>query len=312
MLFTTKTNEPAASRSSPLLPKTNMIAEKLSDTVEPSVEEIACPLCERTEYEAWTVENGYSAVKCSHCGLIYVNPRPAADLIATGVETGVHVEVDHERDAVAYRIGKKVKRYQRIFGALFADVWARDTPISWLDVGAGYGEILESVMALAPEGSRIAGVEPMKPKADDARSRGLPVTNGYLADIDEKFEYLSVVNVFSHIPDFHSFMQEARQVLVPGGELFVETGNIGDLDSVKQVPTDLDLPDHLVFAGEQNMIDYLAEAGFSIVAIERGRKDGFVNFLKNFARKAMGRNVTFAVPYTSPYRTLRIRAKLAS
>ncbi len=34
-----------------------------------------------------------------------------------------------------------------------------------------------------------------------------------------------------------------------------------------EVPTELDLPDHLVFAGEKHLTGYLNDAGFSIVAI---------------------------------------------
>ena len=241
-----------------------------------------------------------------------MSPRPSDELIANGVETGVHIEVDHGRTAVAYRIAKNVRRYKKIIGSLFADVWERGETISWIDVGAGYGEVVEAISELVAPGSRVGGIEPMKPKVADARARGLSVRHGYLSDVDEQFQFISLVNVFSHIPDFHDFLEQAKARLLPEGEMFIETGNIGDLGSNREVPTDLDLPDHLVFAGEQNMIDFLSRAGFSVVTIKSGRKDGFVNLAKNIARKMTGRNVTIALPYTSAYRTLFIRAKLAS
>ncbi len=271
---------------------------------------IGCLLCGESRHVSWSRENGYTAVKCASCGLVYVNPRPAMSLISAGVETGVHNEVQHGRTAITYRAGRKVTLYKNIIASVFADVWEERSPIAWLDVGAGFGEIVEAVSTLAAPESTVEGVEPMRPKAEHAKARGLAVREGYLSDVDGQFDFLSLVNVFSHIPDFHGFLEDAKNALKPEGEIFIETGNIGDLVSHHQVPTDLDLPDHLVFAGEQNMRDFLTKAGFSIISIERRRKDGLINAAKNIVRKALGRHVTLAIPYTSAYRTLLIRAKL--
>ena len=72
------------------------------------------------------------------------------------------------------------------------------------------------------------------------------------------------------------------------GEFFIETGNIGDLSSYKEVPTELDLPDHLVFAGESTIIKFLEDAGFKIITIKRKRKDDLLNFIKSIIKKLIG------------------------
>ena len=279
---------------------------------ETNTETINCPYCHESGSLPWAKENGFTAVKCCGCGLVYVNPRPIQSLISKAVETGVHSDVEHGRTAINRRVGAKVARYNKILSSMFDDVWRNPKEISWLDLGAGYGEVVEAVSALAPSGSQIEGIEPMKPKAVHARARGLTIKEQYLSDVAEKFEYLSLINVFSHIPDFHAFLYDMKNVLTVDGELFIETGNIGDLSSSREVPSELDLPDHLVFAGEQNMIDFLSEAGFSIIDIRRRRKDGFINFAKNIIKKLIGRQVTLAIPYTSRYRSILIRAQLRS
>ncbi len=177
-------------------------------------------------------------------------------------------------------------------------------------VGAGYGELVEAVTELAPSGSRVEGIEPMTPKASQAKSRGLVVKECYLNEVRSTFDFLSLANVFSHIPDFRLFLKDVKNALNPNGELFLETGNTGDLTRKSQVPSDLDLPDHLVFAGEKHLVGYLSEAGFSIVQMEKIRIDGPINFGKNIVKKALGRKVSLMLPYTSPYRSIRIRAKL--
>jgi 2-polyprenyl-3-methyl-5-hydroxy-6-metoxy-1,4-benzoquinol methylase len=277
-----------------------------------NTEIINCPYCDESKSTPWAKENGFTAVKCSGCGLVYVNPRPLLSLIDEAVQTGVHRDIDSGRTVVARRVGAKVARYKKILSSMFADVWKESKRISWLDVGAGYGELIEAISVIAPSGSKIEGLEPMKPKAVHARARGLTIRENYLSEVSEKFDFLSLINVFSHIPDFRVFLKDVKKVLKVNGEFFLETGNAGDLNSCHQVPSELDLPDHLVFAGEQHLKGYLSEAGFSIVAIRRVRKDGLTNFAKNVIKKTIGRKVAPAIPYTSRYRSILIRSRLRS
>jgi len=224
----------------------------------------------------------------------------------------LHSEVEGGRNVVVRRVSSNVNLYKIILTEIFSDIWKKATPISWLDIGAGYGEFIEAVMAVAPNGSNILGIEPMQPKAIAAQKRGLNVKNIFLSDVNEKYDIISLINVFSHIPDIKSFLNEIKQVLKPSGYFFLETGNTADLQSAKEAPTELDLPDHLIFAGEKQIEMWLTEAGFEILSIKKIRKDTFINFLKNIIKKILGRKVTLALPYTSTYRSLLIRAHLIS
>lgn len=287
-----------------------MIREKGVTVSVFETEVINCPFCGKDESMSWAYENEYTMVKCVSCGLIYVNPRPPLSMIGEACKTGVHREMTHGRTAVGRYASWKVWFYRRILRQMFADVWERSTPISWLDVGAGFGEFIQAVSMLAPSGSNIVGLEPMKPKVEAARERGLNVHEGYLSEVEERFDCISLINVFSHLPNFREFLGNLKNKLSPGGEVFIETGNIGDLQDYHQAPTELDPPDHLVFSGERHIIDWLREAGFLVVDFKKKRKDGIVNFGKNVVKRILGRQVTLAVPYTSQYRTMFIRAKL--
>lgn len=88
-----------------------------------------------------------------------MNPRPHESLITEAVKTGMHTDVSHGRTAIARQVPGNVAKYRRLFDKMFADVWQRPSPISWLDVGSGYGEVVEAVTCLAPEGSKIEGLE---------------------------------------------------------------------------------------------------------------------------------------------------------
>jgi 2-polyprenyl-3-methyl-5-hydroxy-6-metoxy-1,4-benzoquinol methylase len=285
--------------------------KRISTVNKPKVETINCPYCGETESLPWARENGFTAVKCSECGIVYVNPCPLLSLISETVKTGVHSEIGLGRAAIAHRVGAKVPHYKKLLSSMFNDVWNNSKRICWLDVGAGYGEVVEALSTLAPPGSKIEGIEPMKSKAEHAKKRGLAIHEAYLSDVDEKYDFLSLVNVFSHIPDFRDFLtRDVKRLLKRNGEIFIETGNIGDLNSRQEIQTELNLPDHLVFAGEKHIVGYLLEAGFEVLAIRRIRKDGLIDFVKNIVKKIIGRRVVLAIPYTSFSRSILIRAKL--
>jgi SAM-dependent methyltransferase len=269
-------------------------------------------LCKATRTTPWATENGFDAVKCAECGLIYVNPRPSLDIIDQAVRAGAHTEESLALDVTARRTPRNVARYKRLIGQMFADVMAKDQPISWLDVGAGYGEVVEAVTQIAPGGSRVAGIEPMKPKVDWAKAHGLQVQQGYLSDVKDKYGFASVMNVFSHIPDFHAFLSEIKRVLAPNGEVLIETGNVADIGDRRLFPNELALPDHLVFGGEAHVRRFLAEAGFAVLQVKRFRIDGAAHFAKSVVKRLMGRPVTVRLPYTSPTRTVLFRARLVS
>lgn len=274
-------------------------------------ERINCLFCNRSESDEWASENGYTAVKCRGCGLVYVNPRPASTLIDEAVKTGVHRDVEHGRDVIGARSPSKVARYKKLLVGLFPDVLKKQRPISWIDVGAGFGELVEGVTALSADGSKVVGLEPMTPKAAVAKARGLDVRESYLSEITETFDFLSLINVFSHIPDFREFLRDVKRVLNANGEILIETGNTADLKSRSEVPGDLDLPDHLVFAGVNHLRGFLEEAGFQVIAVKEARVDGVLRFSKNLVKKLMGRkNITVRIPYTSPYRSVFLRARL--
>ena len=274
--------------------------------------DIVCPCCYSDKFSKWGEENGYVAVRCNNCALIYVNPRPSDDLINEAVVYGIHSDVGNGKSVVTSRVSSKVDLFYKQFKSLLPDLCTSETPIKWLDVGAGFGELVEGVTKLLPRNSKVVGIEPMKPKAEAAKKRGLDIRNIYLDEVEEKFNIVSIINVFSHIPDFNSFLNEIKDVLYDNGELIIETGNTADLENRSDFSGELDLPDHLVFAGKKQLKIFLERSGFQIVDIQEKRIDNLWYFVKNIIKKLLGRPVILKLPYTSSYRSLLIRAKLVS
>jgi 2-polyprenyl-3-methyl-5-hydroxy-6-metoxy-1,4-benzoquinol methylase len=276
------------------------------------LETVSCPLCGDSQSDPWGAENGFVCVKCGECGMVYVNPRPSLADISHANEIGEHRTADDVLHVVFKRSRRKANRYAATVRAMFPDLVASTAPVRWLDIGAGFGELVEVLQAILPAGSQVMGIEPMGPKAIDAQKRGLPVYQADLSQIAERFDVISLINVFSHIPDFRDFIARLRPLLREGGELFVETGNGGDLRSMREYPDLLYLPDHLVFAGEAHLREYLEESGFSVRSTTTIRVDTAVRFGKDLIKAALGRRIKLSVPYRSPFRRVLMRAQMSN
>jgi Methyltransferase domain len=272
------------------------------------LEQCSCPYCRSEKSKLWAVERGFNTVKCSDCDYLYLNPRPSAASRDKATQLGVHGAAD-DLDISEHYVPAKVARYRAILQECFSDVWERGQPISWLEVGAGYGEVVEAVMSLAPAGSSVIGLEPMLVKAHSAQKRGLNILPSFIGPDTPKCQYASLINVFSHMNDFDAFLRDIAGVIEDGGDLFIETGDMGNLTSRSDFPGDLGSPDHVAFASSKHLAGFLDRNGFDIVSIHRAQIDGYLYTLRNAVKKAIGRNVVLKMPYSSPYRNMRVRAK---
>lgn len=247
-------------------------------------------------------------VECVDCDYLFLNPRPNAAARDKATQLGVHGAAD-DMDIAERYVPRKAAIYRRRLADCFPDVWSSDEPITWLDIGAGYGEVMDAVSGLAPRGSKVSGLEPMIVKAKAAQARGLNVLASYITPEIGRYRYASLINVFSHINDFDAFLQEIATILEPHGELLVETGDMSGLRSRDDFPGDLGLPDHVAFACEKHLFGFLARNGFDVFSTHRYRIDGLTYTAKNVVKKLLGRNVILKLPYTSPYRTMLVRAR---
>jgi 2-polyprenyl-3-methyl-5-hydroxy-6-metoxy-1,4-benzoquinol methylase len=232
-----------------------------------TLERVACYVCGQQNDEVWARENGYAAVRCGHCGLVYVDPRPRLESISAAARTGFHDGADQLNVVGSYGGEPRVQRYVDILRDLYGEGYFYKSGESWLDYGCGYGEFLEALRKESGRSLRLTGLEPNEIKAASARERGLDVGFGP-SKLTGRFHYISLLNVYSHLPSPPETLTELRERLEPGGELLIETGNFAELER-EQIPTKLDLPDHLSFAGERLVRRVLEKAGFRMQKIIR-------------------------------------------
>jgi SAM-dependent methyltransferase len=235
-------------------------------TTKPPRELIStCYNCGSEQNTFYLQENSFTLVKCTGCGLLFVSDRPAEGTIREAVAAGLHhgnedldVTVRFNRDAIA--------RYRTVL----RDIYGADVQNfrSWLDVGCGYGEFLLSLQHATGGQIALKGHEPNRRKQAAARRRGLDVSDFDLATHPGHYDSVSLLNVYSHLAEPVKFLTLVRQLLNPGGELLLETGDSADF-SPDEIMRPLGLPDHLSFASERILSNILTRLGFQILCVRK-------------------------------------------
>lgn len=158
-------------------------------------------------------------VRCDHCGLMFMNPRPTAERIGwlySQVEDNTYLQEEEARTATFRHSLGGIRRFERS-GRL-------------LDIGSHVGTFL---MVARDAGYEVAGVEPSGWATEYARSvHGLDVRAGSLAQVgfaDESFDIVTLWDVIEHLTDPVAELEQINRVLRPGGLFALTTMNVAAL-----------------------------------------------------------------------------------
>ena len=224
-----------------------------------------CYNCRSEQCTFYAEENGYELVKCRGCGLLYVKQRPDDLEIKQSHKQGRHSGL-YQLNVTGVFNQEKVTGYTNILEDMYGGDFGNKT--TWLDVGCGHGEFMVALQQYSKGELVVKGTEPNIHKQESARKRYLNV--GYF-DLDEhvdKYDAISLLNVYSHIPNPPSFLASLKKNLHPGGELILETGDTANL-SADDHYRPFFLPDHLSFASESIVTDILRRLEFEIISVHK-------------------------------------------
>ena len=224
-----------------------------------------CYYCGSEQHSFYAEENGFSLVKCSTCGLLFLKNRPDDHEISQAHKQGKHGRL-REFDVTGIFNPAIIPRYLRVSKDLFnGDFGNKET---WLDVGCGHGEFMVAVQKYSSGRFALTGTEPNIHKQESARERNLNVGYFDLESHKEKYDIISMLNVYSHLPDPPTFLKSLKKLLNLGGELILETGDTAGF-SAKDHYRPFSLPDHLSFASESIVVGILERLDFEILIINK-------------------------------------------
>ncbi len=204
-------------------------------------------------------------VKCSDCGLVYLNPRLRSDLIVDSYAEGEDMAFV-EQDPMRIKTFKSaLRQVSKEYGLPLSNT----TKV--LDIGCAGGAFLRAAREL--ELSAV-GVEPSKWLGEYGRSQhGLDVRSGTLSEQafpEANFDLVTLWDVIEHVPSPTDELREVSRILKPAGLLVVNYPDFGSLASRllgKKWPFLLSV--HLVYYTRSTIRRQLEQAGFEVADIRR-------------------------------------------
>lgn len=221
--------------------------------------------------------------ECRACGLLFANPVPSAERIASLYDSGYW-----DPEGRGAREASRRYRRQYRFGAAYGERLGRAARTGrMLEVGCGLGFFLKGVADHC--GWEVEGIDAAEGVGRFAREKlGLRVTempfeqNGFP---DDSFDLVRAKDVLEHVPRPMEFLGEARRILRPGGELELWLPN-GPLDLAEArrafrrgARAEMGAG-HLLFIRPRTLRAALEAAGFGVARME---VSGF-----RYALKALG------------------------
>ncbi len=185
----------------------------------------SCDLCGESAFVPIVSENGYPIVRCRACGFVYVNRIPE---IEDGKVLGEYYS------GTAEEIEASRLPYASVFEFLLDEIERRVPKGSLLDVGCGYGFLLE---AARERGWDVFGTE-LSDVAIRYATEELGIDRVVCSDLSpdlfdgQKFDAINLTNVLEHVPSPTETLKACREMLAPGGVITIRVPNM-DFSAVR-------------------------------------------------------------------------------
>ncbi len=248
-------------------------------------EEIRCPLCASPDYKVirppcypaaldeQQLKQIFRAasdqvlwdqvVRCSVCGLVYVNPRLRADLILEGY-------AEAEDPVFAAQNEARIRGFHKTLVGVVKRLGISPEGKRVLDVGCAGGAFLVAAREL---GFTVTGIEPARWMAAYGRENyRLDIRDGILeagAFEEGSFDVITLWDVIEHLPQPLETLKIVRSLLKAGGVLLVNYPDIGTIAARtlgRRWPFWLSV--HLIYYTRKTMQEQLRRAGFSTLWFE--------------------------------------------
>jgi len=188
---------------------------------------VACNCCEYPtprpflDVPCFSTGHMLHVVRCPKCGLVYLSPRPNPELGQQYFEAAYRGEGTFD-DHPYYRDHQmKFKKFSRHFSA----IESLNPPIQrLLDIGAGQGHFLKTTL---DSGWQADGME-VSPAAREAADKlfNIKLLSKIPPPEDGHYGVVTLWDVIEHVANPKALIRQAIELLVPGGYLMVQTGNV--------------------------------------------------------------------------------------
>ena len=192
--------------------------------------EDAEPVAVGEDFEYRTAPDTFLAVRCKTCGIVFLNPRPAAEAMGRIYPDDYHAfAFEPGGYGVVYRVRRRLEARRLL-------KWCRGLPADArvLDAGCGDGFHLELLRDFGQKNWSPEGVDADARAVAAAKRRGLAVRLGQLQSLgldQNAYDMILLIMTIEHVADPRGLLQTVRGLLKPGGRVVVVTDNSASPDA---------------------------------------------------------------------------------
>lgn len=233
-----------------------------------------CPSCTNTslsnQFEC--IDHTYSKdrftiTKCTHCGLLFTNPRPTESTIGTYYDNPEYVSHTDTQDGFLFKIYRSVKRFSLKQKRVLLSKLTEGRTV--LDYGAGSGDFSNE---LSSNGWNVHAYEP------DEKARTLIIqkntTIKIVSELNEiennTIDVITLWHVLEHVHQLNETLKHFQRILKPSGKLIIAVPNHTSFDAefYREEWAAYDVPRHLYHFNPETIIPLLSKLGFKFASLK--------------------------------------------
>ncbi|MEO8215839.1 MAG: glycosyltransferase [Acidobacteriota bacterium] len=224
-----------------------------------------CPICFSSEVTTLTQIDQYVIRACGRCKCRFLASFPSPEELEKLYNAADYFASTAELDR-GYRTGEPTEAAARTNRRRFA-ILKKMVPSQGrvLEVGAGTGLFGDFVQREYD----YVGIDLADRAAREARARGLEVYRASLSDFvntGPSFDAVTLFHVFEHLADPHDALARIKDLLKPGGVVFLITPDTESLLCAISGRrwVSYKFPEHLILYSRSALIELLERSGFEI------------------------------------------------
>lgn len=233
---------------------------------------IACPACASSQVQFAFKKNGFDFQECEECQSLFQSPRPALEDFSRfyADSPSSNFWANEFFPSVAERRRKLI--FAPRAATIVSHAHQRNVyPKRVIDVGAGYGSLLEELKKVQPD-LQISAIEPSKKLAEICRVKGIEVLETVLENAQawkQSADLVTCFEVFEHVHNPLVFIRGLYDLLVPGGHVIV--GCLGadgfDIQVLWEKSKSISPPHHINFLSREGFLNIFDRCGFTDIQV---------------------------------------------
>jgi len=233
---------------------------------------VRCPVCFSSPAEKKFTKESYPVHGCTICGCEFLDPQPSDGVLAD-IYGAQYFLGDHDES-----FDQRVAALKSATAALYLDQLAPVLAAGkkrLLEVGCGTGDFLLEAQSRSLE---VSGIEysPVSVARANQRLGREVVLRGTIDDLSlpsDHFDVIAACDVIEHTRSPRAFLERARELLCPGGIVFLVTPSLDSWSRKLLGARWMEYKvEHLFYFGQRSLARLLADTGFLNPVFCRNRK----------------------------------------